>query len=69
MSGSPPPLLEETHVNAVSPGWVAETLESTGRDGAEGTPVRDVARAYVEAVEGSGQGQVLRPSRTGVRVV
>ncbi|WP_280272158.1 short chain dehydrogenase [Nocardia wallacei] len=56
-------------VNAVSPGWVAETLESMGRDGADGTPVRDVARAYVEAVEGSGQGQVLRPSRTGVRVV
>ncbi|WP_024802564.1 short chain dehydrogenase [Nocardia sp. BMG51109] len=56
-------------VNAVSPGWVAETLESTGRDGADGTPVEDVARAYVEAVQGFRQGQILRPSRAGVLVV
>ncbi|MGO4123652.1 short chain dehydrogenase [Inquilinus sp. YAF38] len=46
-------------VNAVSPGWVRETLQAMGRDG--GTPVADVARAYVAAVEGSVQGQVIRP--------
>jgi NAD(P)-dependent dehydrogenase (short-subunit alcohol dehydrogenase family) len=46
-------------VNAVSPGWVRETLQAMGRDG--GTPAADVARAYVAAVEGSAQGQVIRP--------
>ncbi|MBF6171786.1 short chain dehydrogenase [Nocardia blacklockiae] len=56
-------------VNAVSPGWVAETLESMGRDGDAGTPVREVAQAYIEAVQGTGQGLTLRPSRTGVQVV
>lgn len=49
-------------VNAVSPGWVRETLAAMARDG--GTPVADVARAYVEAVEGTITGQVLLP-RTG----
>ncbi|MGL4964323.1 MAG: short chain dehydrogenase [Inquilinus sp.] len=46
-------------VNAVSPGWVRETLQAMGRDG--GTRAADVARAYVAAVEGSAQGQVIRP--------
>ncbi|MGO1075071.1 short chain dehydrogenase [Inquilinus sp. CA228] len=49
-------------VNAVSPGWVRETLQAMGRDG--GTPAANVARAYVEAVEGTITGQVLLP-RTG----
>lgn len=49
-------------VNAVSPGWVRETLQAMGRDG--GTPAADVARAYVDAVEGTITGQVLLP-RTG----
>ncbi|WP_280268716.1 short chain dehydrogenase [Nocardia wallacei] len=56
-------------LNTVSPGWVAETLESMGLDGADGTPVRNVAAAYVEAVQGTRQGQTLRPSRAGVLVV
>jgi NAD(P)-dependent dehydrogenase (short-subunit alcohol dehydrogenase family) len=46
-------------VNAVSPGWVRETLAAMGRDG--GTPAADIAGAYVAAVEGSAQGQVIRP--------
>jgi NAD(P)-dependent dehydrogenase (short-subunit alcohol dehydrogenase family) len=46
-------------VNAVSPGWVRETLQTIGRDG--GTPAADVARAYVDAVEGTAQGQVIVP--------
>jgi len=53
-------------INTVSPGWVAETLESLGRNGTDGTPARDVARAYVAAIEGSAQGKTLRPSRSGV---
>jgi NAD(P)-dependent dehydrogenase (short-subunit alcohol dehydrogenase family) len=46
-------------VNAVSPGWVRETLRAMGRDG--GTPAADVAHAYVEAAEGTITGQVLVP--------
>lgn len=48
-------------INLISPGWIKETLESMGMDGADGTPVREVARAYVAAVEGAAQGQTIRP--------
>ncbi|KAB2344709.1 short chain dehydrogenase [Actinomadura rudentiformis] len=48
-------------VNTVGPGWVAETLERLGLDPADGTPVADVARAYVQAVEGTDQGRTIRP--------
>lgn len=49
-------------VNAVSPGWVRETLLALGWDGAAGTPAADVARAYVAAIEGKAQGQVFVPA-------
>jgi NAD(P)-dependent dehydrogenase (short-subunit alcohol dehydrogenase family) len=49
-------------INAISPGWVRETLVKMGREGSEGTPVSRVARSYVQAVEGAMQGQTLRPS-------
>ena len=52
-------------VNAVSPGWVRETLVELGMEGADGTPVIDVARAYVEAVEGAMRGQTLYPQAPG----
>ncbi|MFI0772937.1 short chain dehydrogenase [Streptomyces sp. NPDC021218] len=48
-------------VNLISPGWIKETLESMGADGNQGTPVSEVARAYVTAVEGTAQGQTIRP--------
>lgn len=48
-------------LNSVSPGWVAETLEKMGRDGAKGTPVADVVRAYIELIEGTGRGLVVEP--------
>jgi NAD(P)-dependent dehydrogenase (short-subunit alcohol dehydrogenase family) len=47
-------------VNAVSPGWVTETLEAMGADGAGGTPAREVARAYVRAVKGTMRGRTIR---------
>lgn len=37
-------------VNAVSPGWVSETLAALGEPEG-GTPAADVARSYVETVE------------------
>jgi NAD(P)-dependent dehydrogenase (short-subunit alcohol dehydrogenase family) len=48
-------------INAVSPGWVAETLTSLGLDPADGTPAAEVAQAYVTSVEGPATGEVLRP--------
>jgi NAD(P)-dependent dehydrogenase (short-subunit alcohol dehydrogenase family) len=50
-------------LNAVSPGWVSESLAELGMDPSEGIPVREVARAYVEAVEGAMNGAILRPGR------
>ncbi|MDL4773491.1 short chain dehydrogenase [Actinomadura xylanilytica] len=46
-------------VNAVSPGWVAETLESMGLDAAEGTPAKEVADAFVQAAEGTASGHTF----------
>ncbi len=48
-------------INAVSPGWVSETLVELGMDASDGTPAREVAGSYVAAIEGSDQGAVIRP--------
>jgi NAD(P)-dependent dehydrogenase (short-subunit alcohol dehydrogenase family) len=48
-------------VNAVSPGWVRESLEMLGMDAGDGIPVADVARTYVEAVQGTANGEAIRP--------
>ncbi|MBB6548533.1 short chain dehydrogenase [Nonomuraea rubra] len=49
----------DLRLNAVSPGWVRETLLTLGLDPAGGTPAADVARVYVEAVEGHAHGGTL----------
>jgi NAD(P)-dependent dehydrogenase (short-subunit alcohol dehydrogenase family) len=48
-------------LNAVSPGWVRESLEKLGMDPSAGVPVSEVVRAYVQSVEGTPQGEVLAP--------
>ena len=48
-------------LNAVCPGWVRESLVNLGMSNAGGTPASEVARAYVEAVEGNMQGQTIAP--------
>jgi NAD(P)-dependent dehydrogenase (short-subunit alcohol dehydrogenase family) len=50
-------------VNVVSPPWVSETLRAMGRDPAGGLPAADVARAYVESIEGRQTGAVITPRR------
>jgi NAD(P)-dependent dehydrogenase (short-subunit alcohol dehydrogenase family) len=52
-------LPREARINVVSPPWVSETLVAMGRDGAAGLPAAQVARAYVESVEGYRTGEVL----------
>jgi NAD(P)-dependent dehydrogenase (short-subunit alcohol dehydrogenase family) len=49
-------------LNAVSPGWVRESLLRLELDPSAGVPAAEVARAYVEVVEGTAQGQTIRPS-------
>lgn len=49
-------------VNVVSPPWVTETLEAMGMQGIPGLPSRVVARAYVEAVTGTRNGEVIEPA-------
>jgi NAD(P)-dependent dehydrogenase (short-subunit alcohol dehydrogenase family) len=48
-------------VNVVSPPWVSETLVAMGRDPSGGLPAADVARSYVESVEGSQTGAIISP--------
>jgi NAD(P)-dependent dehydrogenase (short-subunit alcohol dehydrogenase family) len=52
-------------VNVVSPPWVSETLSAMGMDPAHGLPAADVARSYVESVEGSANGKVFAPQKRG----
>jgi NAD(P)-dependent dehydrogenase (short-subunit alcohol dehydrogenase family) len=48
-------------VNVVSPGWVKETMVKFGMDPTPGKAAVDVAPAYVEAVEGSMNGETIEP--------
>jgi len=46
-------------VNVVSPGWVAETLASMGKDASQGIAAADVAKVYKRAVDETMTGQTL----------
>lgn len=46
-------------VNLVSPPWVSETMVAMGMDPAPGTPAAQVAKAYVQSVEGQDSGRVI----------
>ncbi|MGF6662315.1 NAD(P)-dependent dehydrogenase (short-subunit alcohol dehydrogenase family) [Paraburkholderia atlantica] len=52
----------KARVNVVSPGWVAETLESMGRDRSQGVPAEIVAQAYKRTLGGSASGEVVSAS-------
>lgn len=54
-------------VNAVSPGWVAETLAAMGQDPSTGIPADEVARTYVESITGAATGRVLPAMPTAAR--
>ena len=48
-------------VNVVSPPWVTETLIAFKMDPSIGIPAAEVARAYVESIEGKQTGAVISP--------
>lgn len=54
-------LPNDLRINVISPGWISETLAKLGMDESGGTPVADVAKLYVAAVQGYSQGQTIRP--------
>jgi NAD(P)-dependent dehydrogenase (short-subunit alcohol dehydrogenase family) len=51
-------------VNVISPPWVTETLIALGMDPANGIPAAEVARAYVDSIEGRQTGAVISPGAT-----
>ncbi|MEO8881252.1 MAG: short chain dehydrogenase [Gemmatimonadaceae bacterium] len=48
-------------VNIISPPWITETLVAFKMDPTGGMPAADVARAYVDAIEGKNSGSVVSP--------
>jgi NAD(P)-dependent dehydrogenase (short-subunit alcohol dehydrogenase family) len=46
-------------INIVSPNWVIDTLKAFNMDPAIGTPVGVVAQAYMQALEGTMNGEVI----------
>ena len=50
-------------VNAVSPGWVAETLQAMGRDPAAGIPAADVAQVFLRQLREGAAGSVALAAR------
>lgn len=46
-------------INVVSPPWIKETMEAMGMDSTHGLPAAVCAKAYVDSVEGSANGQTL----------
>lgn len=51
-------------INVVSPPWVTETLAHLGMTASVHLPAVEVAKAYVEAIEGKRQGQVIEPGKS-----
>jgi NAD(P)-dependent dehydrogenase (short-subunit alcohol dehydrogenase family) len=46
-------------VNAVSPGWIAETLQAMGRDPSGGIPSAEVAKITVRQLREGAAGSVV----------
>ena len=57
-----PELPQGLRLNVVSPGWIRETLIKLRMNPDAGTPVTVVAETYLKAIEGTINGQVLRPA-------
>jgi len=52
-------------INAVSPGWVTETLQAMGMDPSPGLPAAAVAELYVRQLENGQSGSVLVAAKHG----
>lgn len=54
---------EHLRVNAVSPGWVAETIQAMGLDPAPGLPAAEVAQCCLSQTREGAAGSVLVAAR------
>jgi NAD(P)-dependent dehydrogenase (short-subunit alcohol dehydrogenase family) len=50
-------------VNAISPGWVSETLAAMGKDPSTGVPAAEVAKYFTDLINSGGTGQVIVAGR------
>ena len=48
----------KVRVNAVSPGWISETLQAMGMNTDAGLPAAEVAKVYVELIKSDETGQI-----------
>lgn len=51
--------LEHIRINAISPGWISETLTTLGMDASQGIPASDVAQYYIDAINTSNSGDII----------
>ena len=51
--------IERVRINAVSPGWVAETMVALGMNPEPGMPAKDIAQYYVDLIETSQSGDII----------
>ena len=58
-------LPRKLRINVVSPPWIKETMVKFGMDPTPGLPAAAVAKAYVAAVEGAMQGEIIEAARFG----
>lgn len=50
---------DRIRVNAVSPGWITETLIAMGMDTDPGLPAKEVAKVYVDMINNSTTGDIV----------
>ncbi|MFB9217798.1 short chain dehydrogenase [Vibrio sinaloensis] len=51
--------IDRIRINAVSPGWVAETMVAMGMDPEPGMPAQEVAQHYVNILDDSNSGEIV----------
>ncbi|MGB0834378.1 MAG: short chain dehydrogenase [Psychrobium sp.] len=51
--------LEHLRINAVSPGWISETLSAMNMDPAQGIPAKKIATTYIATIEASNSGDIV----------
>lgn len=55
--------LEQVRINAVSPGWISETLAAMGMDIAPGLPAAEVAEHYLALLNGAQSAEIRVASK------
>jgi NAD(P)-dependent dehydrogenase (short-subunit alcohol dehydrogenase family) len=56
---------DRVRVNAVSPGWITETLQAMGMDPTPGLPAAQAALSYVQQIESGASGSIVLAARQG----